>query len=46
MPMEDEMQERLEKVYNFPIDVKFLDFRKYEIFCQPTKPRFLYSNFI
>ena len=30
--MEDEIQEKLEEVYNFRIDVKFKDFRQYEIF--------------
>ena len=30
--MEDEIQDKLEEVYNFRIDVKFRDFRQYEIF--------------
>ena len=30
--MEDEIQDKLEEVYNFRIDVKFKDFRQYEIF--------------
>ena len=29
--MEDEIQDKLEEVYNFRIDVKFKDFRQYEI---------------
>lgn len=33
--MEEEIQEALEKIYNFPIDVKFKDFRKYEVYCMP-----------
>lgn len=32
--MESELQELLENIYNFRIDVKFLDFRKYEIYCK------------
>lgn len=30
--MEDEIQEKLEKIYAFNIDVKFKDFRQYEIY--------------
>lgn len=30
--MEDEIQEKLEEIYNFGIDVKFKDFRQYEIY--------------
>ena len=37
--MEEEIQDRLEQIYNFPLDVKFIDFRKYEIYCRPTNPR-------
>ena len=32
--MEDEIQDKLEEIYNFRIDVKFKDFRQYEIFGQ------------
>lgn len=32
--MESDIQEKLENIYNFRIDVKFLDFRKYEIYCK------------
>ena len=32
--MEDEIQVKLEEVYNFGIDVKFKDFRQYEIYGQ------------
>lgn len=42
--MEEEFQERLEKIYNFAIDVKFIDFRKYEVYCEPFKPRFLHTS--
>ena len=38
--MEEEFQEELEKVYNFPIDVKFIDFRRYEIYGKPYKDGF------
>ena len=30
--MEDEIQDKLEELYNFRIDVKFKDFRQYEIY--------------
>ena len=30
--MEDEIQDKLEEIYNFGIDVKFKDFRQYEIY--------------
>lgn len=30
--MEDEIQDKLEEIYNFNIDVKFKDFRQYEIY--------------
>ena len=30
--MEDEIQDKLEEVYNFRIDVKFKDFRQYEVY--------------
>ena len=33
--MEEEIEEKLQEIYNFPIDVKFVDFRKYEIYCKP-----------
>lgn len=33
--MEDEFQEKLEEIYDFPIDVKFKDFRHYDIYCRP-----------
>lgn len=32
--MEDEIQDRLEEIYNFNIDVKFKDFRMYDIYCR------------
>lgn len=32
--MEDEIQDRLEEIYNFSIDVKFKDFRQYDIYCR------------
>ena len=32
--MEDEIQDKLEEIYNFRIDVKFKDFRQYEIFAR------------
>lgn len=32
--MVDEIQDKLEEIYNFRIDVKFKDFRQYEIFAQ------------
>lgn len=38
--MEEEIEEKLNEIYNFPIEVKFVDFRKYEIFCKPIKDGF------
>ena len=32
--MEDEIQDKLEELYNFRIDVKFKDFRQYEIYAR------------
>lgn len=32
--MEDEIQEKLEEIYNFRIDVKFKNFRQYEIYAR------------
>ena len=32
--MEDEIQDKLEEIYNFKIDVKFKDFRQYEIYAR------------
>ena len=32
--MEDEIQDKLEEIYNFSIDVKFKDFRQYEVYAQ------------
>lgn len=32
--MEDEIQDKLEEIYNFRIDVKFKDFRQYEIYAR------------
>lgn len=29
--MEEEIKEKLEEIYNFKIEVKFIDFRQYEI---------------
>ena len=35
--MEDEIQDKLEEIYNFRIDVKFKDFRRYEIYARIDK---------
>ena len=32
--MEDEIQEKLEEIYNFRIDVKYKDFRQYEVYAR------------
>ena len=32
--MEEEIQDKLEEIYNFSIDVKFKDFRMYDIYCR------------
>lgn len=32
--MEDEIQDKLEQIYNFRVDVKFKDFRQYEIYVK------------
>ena len=32
--MEDEIQEKLEEIYSFRIDVKFKDFRQYEVYAR------------
>lgn len=32
--MEDEIQDKLEEIYNFRIDVKFKDSRQYEVYAQ------------
>lgn len=32
--MEQEIEERLEEIYNFNIDVKFKDFRMYDIYAR------------
>ena len=32
--MEDEIQDKLEEIYNFRIDVKFKDFRQYEVYAR------------
>lgn len=32
--MEDEIQDKLEEIYKFRIDVKFKDFRQYEVYGQ------------
>lgn len=32
--MEDEIQEKLEEIYNFRIDVKFKDYRQYEVYAR------------
>lgn len=32
--MEEEIQEKLEEIYNFSIEVKFKEFRQYEIYCK------------
>ena len=32
--MEDKIQDKLEEIYNFRIDVKFKDFRQYEVYAR------------
>ena len=32
--MEDEIQDKLEEIYNFRIDVEFKDFRQYEVYAR------------
>lgn len=32
--MEDEIQDKLEEIYNFRIEVKFKDFRQYDVLCK------------
>lgn len=32
--MEDEIQGKLEEIYNFKIEVKFTDFRQYDVLCK------------
>jgi hypothetical protein len=32
--MEEEIQDKLEQIYNFRVDVKFKDFRQYEIYAR------------
>ena len=32
--MEDEIQDKLEEIYNFRIDVKFKDFRQYDVYVR------------
>lgn len=32
--MEEEIQDKLEEIYNFSIDVKFKDFRQYEVYAR------------
>ena len=32
--MEDEIQDKLEEIYNFRIDVKLKDFRQYEVYAR------------
>ena len=32
--MEDEIQDKLEEIYNFKIEVKFKDFRQYDVLCK------------
>lgn len=32
--MEDEILDKLEEIYNFRIDVKFKDFRQYEVYAR------------
>ena len=32
--MEDEIQDKLEEIYNFRIEVKFKDFRQYEVYAR------------
>lgn len=32
--MEEEIQDKLEQIYNFRIDVKFKDFRQYEVYAR------------
>ena len=46
--MEDEIQENLEEIYIFPIDVKFRDFGIYDVYCKIKNNEFdiplLYNN--
>ena len=32
--MKDEIQDKLEEIYNFRIDVKFKDYRQYEVYAR------------
>ena len=32
--MEDEIKDKLEEIYNFRIDVKFKDYRQYEVYAR------------
>lgn len=32
--MEEEIQDKLEQIYNFKVDVKFKDFRQYEVYAR------------
>ena len=37
--MEDEIQDKLEEIYNFIIEVKFKDFRQYDVLCKIDNER-------
>lgn len=37
--MEEVIQDKLEEIYNFRIEVKFKDFRQYEVNCQIDKEK-------
>lgn len=48
--MEIEINEELEKIYNFKIEVSFVDFRQYRIYCEIEKNKkidliILYDNY-
>lgn len=37
--MEDEIQDKLEEIYSFKIEVKFKDFRQYDVLCKIDSER-------
>lgn len=39
--MEEEIQEKLEEIYNFKIEVNFVDFRQYEIIGKIEEKEFV-----
>ena len=44
--MEDEIQDKLEEIYNFGIDVKFKDFRQYEIYGRIDNEKVFYIQIL